>query len=61
MDTDDSTIDPGVEDVGEKKVGSESEGELPTATTYPEGGLAAWLTVFGGFTFSFCTFGMANA
>ena len=29
--------------------------------TFPEGGLAAWTTVLGGFLFSFCTFGMSNA
>ena len=50
VDTNGSSVDPSFLDV-----------KSPAPTTYPEGGLAGWLTVFGGSMILFCTFGAVQS
>ncbi|KAG6334754.1 hypothetical protein ID866_4331 [Astraeus odoratus] len=38
-----------------------SEAATPAPPTFPEGGLQAWLTIFGGFMIVFCTFGTVQS
>lgn len=39
---------------------SETTERTPDLSDFPEGGLEAWLVVFGGFCAQFCTFGVIN-
>lgn len=58
---DQATLTANIKTEDEKKGSTEVEGVIPLPQDYPDGGLAAWLTVLGGVCTTAATFGFVNS